>query len=82
MRVSILTYMDNYRDASLICACKYGHVEAVRLLLDRGADPNILTSSINHNSNTRLIYASSYDHPEIVLLLLEYGANPNIQHTL
>ncbi|MGF1580035.1 MAG: ankyrin repeat domain-containing protein [Gemmataceae bacterium] len=62
-------------------AVSRSNVDAVRLLLDLGANPNALDG----NRSTPLIYAASGDQYEIakfydiIKLLLEAGADPNIR---
>src|SRR5436190_8535412 len=65
-------------------ACFFGHVEAARLLLERGADVNAL--SRNEHIQTAAIHASSASEGkdegtryELVKLALEHGADPNLQ---
>jgi ankyrin repeat protein len=65
-------------------ACFYGHVEAARLLLDHGADPNTL--SRNERIKTNALHAAAASEnkgPEVRLelckLLLEHGADPSIE---
>jgi uncharacterized protein len=64
-------------------ACFFGHLEAARLLLDRGADVNAL--STNENVQTAAIHAAAAaagdetTRYELVKLTLEYGADPNLQ---
>jgi uncharacterized protein len=64
-------------------ACFFGHVEAARLLLDRGADVNAL--STNEHVQTAAIHASAAaaddeaTRYELVRLALEYGADPNLR---
>jgi beta-lactamase regulating signal transducer with metallopeptidase domain len=53
----------------LTAAAYKGRPDAVRLLLDRGADPNLVGNS------TPLINAAAAGHVEIVSLLLDRGAN-------
>jgi ankyrin repeat protein len=55
----------------LMYAALYGDARAVRLLLDRGADPN----TRNDAGATALLWA--VDDPEKVRLLLEHGADAN-----
>jgi beta-lactamase regulating signal transducer with metallopeptidase domain len=57
-------------ESPLIGAAKNGRLNAVRLLLDRGADPNLWP-----RLKTPLIYAADAGHVEIVSLLLDRGAN-------
>jgi len=64
-------------------ACFFGHIETARLLLDRGADVNAL--STNENVQTAAIHAgaaASGDEAtryELVKLALEHGADPNLR---
>jgi len=57
-------------ESPLIGAAKNGRLNAVRLLLDRGADPNLWP-----RLRTPLIWAADAGHVEIVSLLLDRGAN-------
>jgi ankyrin repeat protein len=53
-----------------------GHLEIVRLLLSRGADPNLPEEHIAPRGHA--LYAAVYHgHYEIARLLLEHGANPD-----
>ncbi|TVY10943.1 ankyrin repeat domain-containing protein [Paenibacillus cremeus] len=56
-------------------AAKHGHTVTVRLLLERGADPNAEERGATHGS--ALWSAVKDNHEAIVKLLLEHGANPN-----
>ena len=57
-------------------AAAAGHLEIVKLLLDRGADPNLPAEGIAPNGHA--LYSAVYSgHYEIAELLLERGANPN-----
>jgi ankyrin repeat protein len=63
-------------------ACFFGHVEAARLLLERGADVNAL--SRNERIQTAAIHAAAAAEGkeearyELVKLALEHGADPNL----
>jgi ankyrin repeat protein len=64
-------------------ACFFGHVEAARLLLDRGADVNMLSK--NEHIQTAAIHAAAAAQGtdeatryELVQLALEHGADPNL----
>jgi ankyrin repeat protein len=52
------------------------HIEIVKVLLDRGADPNLPEEGIAPHGGA-LYSAVAGGHFEIVKLLLEHGANPN-----
>jgi ankyrin repeat protein len=65
-------------------ACFFGHLEAARLLLDRGADVNAL--STNEHVQTAAIHAGAAAQGtdeatryELVKLALEHGADPNLE---
>src|SRR6185503_10430983 len=55
-----------------------GHIEIVRLLLERGADPNLPEEGIAPRGHA-LHSAVVRGHIEIVKLLLEHGAYPNVE---
>jgi ankyrin repeat protein len=67
-------------------ACFFGHVDAARLLLERGADVNALAR--NEQIQTAAIHAAAASGDaesdettrfELVKLLLEHGADPNLE---
>jgi len=65
-------------------ACFFGHLEAARLLLNRGADVNALSK--NEHVQTAAIHAAAAAQGtdeatryELVKLALEHGAEPNLQ---
>ena len=57
----------------IMYAALYGDVDAVRLLLDKGASPN----AQNDDGGTALMYA--IDDTEKTRLLLDHGADPNLR---
>ena len=69
--------MNNSNESLLHYACRYGHIDIVKLLIDKyGCDPNVVTKSDQFES--LLHYACQYGHTNIVMLLIkEYGCDPN-----
>jgi len=62
--------------APLKNAAARGHIEIVRLLLDRGADPNLREEEIAPHGHA--LYSAVYNgHYEVAMLLLERGAYPS-----
>ena len=67
--------LDSTRVSPLSYAAREGHLHIVRLLLERGADPNLPEDAA---PNGRALFeACARNHLEIARLLLEHGANPN-----
>jgi ankyrin repeat protein len=62
--------------APLKNAAARGHLEVVKLLLERGADPNLPEENISPHGHA--LYSAVYNgHYEIARLLLEHGAYPS-----
>lgn len=57
----------------LIGAAREGYIDVVRVLLDKGADPNRTV----RGDGSPLIVATDEGHIDVVTLLLDRGANPN-----
>ena len=62
----------------LFVAAKFGHVELVKVLLARGADPKIFFYQENgvYTVGTALHHAAGYGHKEVVRVLIDAGADP------
>jgi ankyrin repeat protein len=59
-------------------AAARGHIEIVKLLLERGADPNLPEEGIAPRGHA--LYSAVYNgHFEVAQLLLEKGAYPNVE---
>jgi ankyrin repeat protein len=59
-------------------AAARGHLDVVRLLLERGADPNLPEEGIAPRGHA-LYSAAANGHYEVAKLLLEHGAHPNVE---
>ena len=70
---------DDENDTPLTCASTRGCTDLVKLLLDKGADPNVSHVTDPGNGSTALMCAVVNGHKEIVRLLLEKGAQPNVK---
>ena len=64
---------DENLHTALHCACSWGHLECVKILLENGAN----FEAKDNQSNTPLARASQWGRHEIVELLLSKGANAN-----
>lgn len=70
------------RHRALALAAQNGAVEAVRLLLDAGEDPNRYNPKQTHSHSTPLHQAVWNDHMETVHLLVERGARLDMKDTI
>lgn len=62
---------NRYGATALTFASDKGHTEVIRLLLERGAEPNVTDTFYNQ---TPLAWALSKGHFDIAVLLIEHGA--------
>jgi ankyrin repeat protein len=67
--------LDSARLSPLSYAAREGHLHIVRLLLERGAEPN--TPEEGASDGRALFDACCGNHMDIAEVLLEHGANPN-----
>lgn len=58
-------------------AAWYGNKDITKILIERGADLNIVPN--DDEGMTALIAATSKGYKDIVSMLLEHGANPNLK---
>ena len=70
------------RHAALALAAQHGHVDVVRLLLDRGEDPSRYNPDGFHAHSTPLHQAVWSDHVEVVKLLVARGARLDMRDTV
>jgi ankyrin repeat protein len=71
-------YTGYYNGLPLRCAAGAGHLDVVKLLLERGANPNEPEPGVAPQGGA-LHAAIGGKHYEIVKLLLQRGANPNAE---
>ena len=69
---------DESQNALHLCAA-YGYAEGVKLLLDAGADINMLSPA--HGGATPLMLAAKNNHTECAVLLVEAGADVYLRAT-
>lgn len=78
-RVPIDFQEPHYGLTALQLAVLNNKKESVRILLELGADPNLISDSINSDGGNAIIYAAKYQSidSKILKLLLEHGGDPN-----
>ena len=55
----------------LLAACKFGHVDVARLLIEKGAD----VGQAKNNGATPLLVSCFNGHDDVARLLMEHGAD-------
>ena len=75
---SLLFARDKFGRPLLYIAARNGHYKVCELLLEYGADVNIM----DENGSTPLHAASYHGHDDIIILLISYGADINIKNKI
>ena len=65
---------------AFVYACMHGHIDAAKLLLEKGAEINIIPGGFDY-AGTGLHYAALNGHRAMVEFLLDQGADRNIKDT-
>jgi len=65
---------------AFVYACMHGHVEAARLLLQRGAQLDAIADGFDY-SGTGLHYAAVNGHRKMAVFLIDQGADANVKDT-
>jgi ankyrin repeat protein len=65
---------------AFVYACMHGHIDAARLLLDKGAEINVIPGGFDY-AGTGLHYAALNGHRPMVEFLLAHGADRSIKDT-
>lgn len=73
---------DQYGRTTLSYAAEMNSMEAVRLLVDAGADPNMEPEAREFEGFTPLLYAAHRGHEDTVTVLLDSGADVNSKDRL
>ncbi|XP_062566082.1 uncharacterized protein LOC134228439 [Saccostrea cucullata] len=69
--VNAFVYFTYQSVTPLTAACKFGHIDIVKLLIEKGANVNLP----DKNGNTPLIESCCNGHDQIAKVLIENGAN-------
>ncbi len=67
-------------DNAFVYACMHGHVEAAKLLLDKGAEINVIPGGFDF-AGTGLHYAALNGHRAMIEFLLDHGADKTVKDT-
>ncbi|HEU4930922.1 MAG TPA: ankyrin repeat domain-containing protein [Pyrinomonadaceae bacterium] len=65
---------------AFVYACMHGHIDAAKLLLEKGAEINAIPGGFDY-TGTGLHYAALNGHRPMVQFLLDHGADRNIRDT-
>jgi ankyrin repeat protein len=65
---------------AFVYSCMHGHIDAAQLLLDKGAEINVIPGGFDY-AGTGLHYAALNGHRSTVEFLLEHGADRNVKDT-
>lgn len=65
---------------AFVYACMHGHIDAAKLLLDKGAEINVIPGGFDY-AGTGLHYAALNGHRPMVEFLLAHGADRNVKDT-
>lgn len=65
---------------AFVYACMHGHIEAAKMLLEKGAEINVIPGGFDY-AGTGLHYAAFNGHRPMVEFLLSNGADPGIKDT-
>jgi len=70
----------NIVNNAFVFACMHGHIDAAKLLFDKGAEINVIPGGFDY-AGTGLHYAALNGHRTMVEFLLAHGADPTIKDT-
>lgn len=72
--------LDNSGISAVHWAARNGHLEMLKIMLEKGVDPNITEDKPAEAGNTPLHEAASWGHADIIKLLEASGADSSIQN--